>query len=767
MAETDNAIPDWAQDGPAVNAVPDWAQEKSPTTAVARVAPVDNQTQSDYWHNVLPDKPGETYGNILPIETGPAVEGKPWYQHIAAPEMVRSAAHGIGDLYQSAENKSTDETPDSINAMLALSGAPSTMRAASEAIPATASFIKNAAEDLVSPADGYVPPKTQNYLDTKARNSSYVQGINQNAQDMKDAYGNIYDKGRDISQGISVNEPKVQGTVSALLDNLSNDPAHNGIQGSSQAFKDLKAVDASFDENGNIPLDSVTLLKRRVDDLYGSDMDEATGKVYSTLKNQLGDVIKRAKTDNPEWGTIMDAGNNLFKNYKNTFVDDTAANDKWSLDDKNDYDRVAGSADPLGAPLSTATRERTADIANIKSLAQYESILRKLPPEMHDQFTQDVIAASKADSPNLSKRVALAYNAAKMNPVGVAKSLYGIVKSPDGIGASIPNAAQYPHIDDAIDYHSGLADNAYNNYKNPPLRLPGPPKLLSAPVSDMVPSGEPYTSPLGVSDRPYSGQMRLQTPQERDAAIAMRQNPDVIAAQRARADQTTPEVLNTELSQVGRHNSEIAAWEKAYKNLSDQNLTHKEIINKIGNKGESISALPASNPIDDEYNEFSNRNGFKRGGAVKEPTPAQKMAGNYKKHHVRYHGMDISIENLKNSERHGVDKDGKKWSAKMSDHYGYIRRTQGADGDHVDVYLGNNANSNRVYVIDQKHHDTGAFDEHKCMLGYPDRDAAVKAYRSAFSDKKNRIMKVTRLNIDEFKDWLKHGDTRKPVKKLA
>lgn len=162
---------------------------------------------------------------------------------------------------------------------------------------------------------------------------------------------------------------------------------------------------------------------------------------------------------------------------------------------------------------------------------------------------------------------------------------------------------------------------------------------------------------------------------------------------------------------------------------------------------------------------------YQRGGAIKSvntnPTPAQKMAGNYKKAHVKFHGLDISIENPKGSVRRGKSADGKEWKSIMPDHYGYIKRTQGADDDHIDVYLGGNERSNRVYVIDQKDFNTGKFDEHKCMLGYSSREAAMSAYRAAFSDQKDRIMKITRLSISEFKDWLKSGDTRQPLKKTA
>lgn len=154
------------------------------------------------------------------------------------------------------------------------------------------------------------------------------------------------------------------------------------------------------------------------------------------------------------------------------------------------------------------------------------------------------------------------------------------------------------------------------------------------------------------------------------------------------------------------------------------------------------------------------------GGAVNtSPSIAQKEAGNYKKGHVNFQGLDITVENPKGSERNGIGADGKKWSCKMPDHYGYIKRTTGADGDHVDVYLGPDSNSEKVYVIDQINHDTKKFDEHKAMLGYPSKDAALACYRKAFSDGKAdaRIGHVTELGMDAFKAWLKGNGGKKPM----
>ena len=64
-----------------------------------------------------------------------------------------------------------------------------------------------------------------------------------------------------------------------------------------------------------------------------------------------------------------------------------------------------------------------------------------------------------------------------------------------------------------------------------------------------------------------------------------------------------------------------------------------------------------------------------------DPTPAQQIAGNYTKGHVDFHGLPLTYENPKGSVRRGVDASGKEWESKMMHHYGYIKRTEGADGD--------------------------------------------------------------------------------------
>lgn len=145
-----------------------------------------------------------------------------------------------------------------------------------------------------------------------------------------------------------------------------------------------------------------------------------------------------------------------------------------------------------------------------------------------------------------------------------------------------------------------------------------------------------------------------------------------------------------------------------------------------------------------------------------EPSEAQKRAGNYKKGHVRVEGMDFSIESPKGSIRRGVDEDGREWSVKMPAAYGYIRRTVGADGDHIDAYDG--GTGKRFFIIDQLDERTGEFDEHKVMLRFKDEQAAIDTYKKAFSDGKGdaRLGYIHEVTPEELKAWINSGDTMEP-----
>ena len=147
-----------------------------------------------------------------------------------------------------------------------------------------------------------------------------------------------------------------------------------------------------------------------------------------------------------------------------------------------------------------------------------------------------------------------------------------------------------------------------------------------------------------------------------------------------------------------------------------------------------------------------------------EPTEAQKKAGNYKKGHLTFEGYDFTIETPKGVTRSGKDEQGKPWSVTMHDTYGYILGKIGVDGDHIDMFINDAADldtfDGNVCVVDQVNPETGEFDEHKVMYGYPDEAAATKAYLSNYSKGWKGLGKITSVPKATFDKWLESSDRK-------
>jgi SPP1 gp7 family putative phage head morphogenesis protein len=156
------------------------------------------------------------------------------------------------------------------------------------------------------------------------------------------------------------------------------------------------------------------------------------------------------------------------------------------------------------------------------------------------------------------------------------------------------------------------------------------------------------------------------------------------------------------------------------------------------------------NTSTDEINEAAQQ-------AHPNPSKAQIEAANYKCGHVVIQGLPITIETAAGNKR-------KPWHDKpIAYHYGYIKRTRSdADGDHIDVFLGPNPESEVVFVVDQVKDDKG-FDEHKCMIGWTNEDDAKEAYLANYSDDWDGFGGIRALTMKEFKDWIQTGDTSKPI----
>lgn len=130
-----------------------------------------------------------------------------------------------------------------------------------------------------------------------------------------------------------------------------------------------------------------------------------------------------------------------------------------------------------------------------------------------------------------------------------------------------------------------------------------------------------------------------------------------------------------------------------------------------------------------------------------------------------FQGLPISIENDKGSTREGVDaRTGKAWKTVMKYPYGYIRKTEGVDGDHVDCFIGPNENAKMAYVVHQLDPHTKKFDEDKVMLGFNSADEAKQAYLMHY-DSPDFFGSMSVIPMDKFKE--KVLDTRNHPKKIA
>lgn len=152
-----------------------------------------------------------------------------------------------------------------------------------------------------------------------------------------------------------------------------------------------------------------------------------------------------------------------------------------------------------------------------------------------------------------------------------------------------------------------------------------------------------------------------------------------------------------------------------------------------------------------------------------EPTDAQKEAGNYKLGHHKIAGLDVSIENPQGSVRRARADAPVQWETEMQHHYGYIRGTVGQDGDHIDTFIKPGTPDDfagQVFVVDQLNKD-GTPDEHKVMMGFDTEAEARAAYLSNYQKGWKGLGAITAAPVDDFKTWLRDGDTTKPFAKGA
>jgi hypothetical protein len=113
---------------------------------------------------------------------------------------------------------------------------------------------------------------------------------------------------------------------------------------------------------------------------------------------------------------------------------------------------------------------------------------------------------------------------------------------------------------------------------------------------------------------------------------------------------------------------------------------------------------------------------------------------------VDFQGIIVKIDRPRGFVMSGTDAKGTPWTRRYRHDYGFIPRTKGGDGEGIDVFVGPLKSAKEAYWAVQIK-DDGSFDEYKVFLGFPNRDAAVAAYRAHIPRKKMKGMVTMRLEM--------------------
>jgi len=92
-----------------------------------------------------------------------------------------------------------------------------------------------------------------------------------------------------------------------------------------------------------------------------------------------------------------------------------------------------------------------------------------------------------------------------------------------------------------------------------------------------------------------------------------------------------------------------------------------------------------------------------------------------------FQGLRIKIDRPKGFVMRGKDAAGKEWVRTYQVDYGFLPKTDGGDGEGLDVFLGPARDASTAFWITQSKAD-GSFDEYKLVLGAKTRNEAIKIY---------------------------------------
>lgn len=416
---------------------------------------------------------------------------------------------------------------------------------------------------------------------------TYHQSIGATYGAAKGTAGKYYDFMQSLTEGRPAeNADKIGNSLSSIIEDISSDPLH---EGRSQLGK-LKLLSDKID-SGDFGLSDAVDLKKTINTHFDPKrFSQSAGDVpYLKLGATLDKSLAESSKIYPDFGMAKELSDkNWLNTVKKPFEDNPVLKKFWQ---PSDYYNHIGFEDGRLDYLPDETTQRVDTLVkNIKSPSQLNALTRVAPETQAEALK----AAKLADitKGQATSRLGAAGKAITGLPNIVPHPLTGTRDVLTNIGEAIGGpklTAEQQALIDALKSPSPKLSNYGKEYQEikdwagqphsswlGQKSIPAPTEKLALPAPD---------SPQFIAG---SDGVKLASPEERDASIALQSNPDVKGARAARADQTPSKVLNTELMQRKNAGDAISAWDRAAQNLSGQGYKFKEIEFKLGKRPEDL-----------------------------------------------------------------------------------------------------------------------------------------------------------------------------------
>lgn len=343
-----------------------------------------NDPNYDYL-NILPFRKNIQTGELAKVESGPYAG----FPDLNVPEMLRSPIRGMQDMETAAQNQSTEQTPDSINAMAAM------------LLPvATEGYVGKKPEmdigvlaDLLKSNSTGSPDTLPTQLPASSFKPQEYQGaINKTYEQAKASRKPFYDYMKESANGQTIDVSPAIGPTEKIIAEIKSDPFHSARP----ALSKLEDFVETHKENPSMHLADAVEMKQDINSFFNAKkFDQGSKSPYFQVGNVLDSQIDAAAKANPVFGKAKAlADENHVNNYALPFTQNKLLETAWKPQDY--YAAKSMENGPANYLPDETARRGSEIIGNIKDPFQLDAVTRVLPDEMAEALRQAVLKNTKS-----------------------------------------------------------------------------------------------------------------------------------------------------------------------------------------------------------------------------------------------------------------------------------------------------------------------------------------------------------------------------------